>query len=194
MAATVLAGCTKMTNSPGNSNGNSQPKIAIIGAGIAGLNAAYTLKKQGITSDLYEANTRAGGRIFTAQNILNPDLSTELGGEFIDSDHHDMRNLAAEFGFPLLNLYAHSELKLQQNLYYFNGVSYSDDDFISGISAYLPKINNDYDKLSDIIKYNSYSAVDKKFDNMNLEQYFDSINLHGWLRSLLLWHIWGNMD
>jgi len=35
--------------------------------------------------------------------------------EFIDSDHHDMRNLAAEFNLPLLNLYAHSELKLQQN-------------------------------------------------------------------------------
>lgn len=186
MAATVLASCTKMVKSPGSTNGNTQPKIAIVGAGIAGLNAAYTLKKQGISSTLYEASTRAGGRIFTAQNILNPDLSTELGGEFIDSDHTDMRNLAAEFGFPLINLYAHSELKLQQNLYYFNGVSYSDDDFINGISTYLPKINNDYDKLSDIIKYNSYSPADKKFDNMNLEEYFDSINLHGWLRELLL--------
>ncbi|HVX27086.1 MAG TPA: FAD-dependent oxidoreductase [Parafilimonas sp.] len=186
MAATVLAGCTKMVKSPGSGNGSIQPKIAIVGAGIAGLNAAYTLKKQGVSSTLYEANTRVGGRIFTAQNILNADLSTELGGEFIDSDHTDMRNLAAEFGFPLINLYAHSELKLKQNLYYFNGVSYSDDDFINGISPYLSKINNDYDKLSDIIKYNSYSAVDKKFDNMNLEEYLDSINLHGWLRELLL--------
>ncbi len=186
IASTVLASCAKMATPPRNSSGNGQPKIAIIGAGIAGLNAAYTLKKQGVNSDLYEANTRAGGRIFTAQNVLNPELSTELGGEFIDSDHRDMRNLAAEFGFPLLNLYAHSELKMQQNLYYFNGVSYSDNDFITGVSTYLPKIDNDYNKLSDIIKYNSYSAIDKKFDNMNLEQYFDSIGLHGWLRSLLL--------
>jgi monoamine oxidase len=186
MATTVLAGCTKMAKSPGGSSGNTQPTIAIVGAGIAGLNAAYTLKKQGVVSTIYEASTRTGGRIFTAQNILNPDLSTELGGEFIDSDHTDMRKLAAEFGFPLINLYAHSELKLQQNLYYFNDVSYSDDDFINGISAYLPKINRDYDKLSDIIKYNSYSAVDKKFDNMNLEEYFNSIGLHGWLRELLL--------
>ncbi len=185
-AATVLASCTKMVKSSGNTNENNQPRIAIVGAGIAGLNAAYTLKKEGFSSTLYEASARAGGRIFTAQNILNPDLSTELGGEFIDSNHTDMRNLAAEFGFPLINLYAHSELKLQQNLYYFNGVSYSDDDFINGIAAYMPKINNDYDKLSDIIKYNSYSAVDKKFDNMNIEQYFDSIGLHGWLRELLL--------
>ncbi len=186
LATTVLASCNKMVKTPDNNSNGSQPNIAIIGAGIAGLNAAYTLKKQGISSNLYDANTRAGGRIFTAQNILNSDLSTELGGEFIDSNHTDMRNLAASFGFPLLNLYAHSELKLQQNLYFFNGVGYNDNDFVNGISNYLPKINSDYDKLSDIIKYNSYSAVDKKFDNINLEEYFDSINLHGWLRNVLL--------
>lgn len=184
-AATLLASCTKMVSSKPN-NPSSQPTIAIVGAGIAGLHAAHILKKQNITATLYDANSRAGGRIFTAQNILNSDISTELGGEFIDSDHHDMRNLAAEFGFPLLNLYAHSELKLKQNLYYFNGIIYSDNDFINEISAYLPRINKDINSLSDVIKYNSYSPVDKKFDNMNLEQYFDSINLHGWLRSLLL--------
>src|SRR5260221_1980747 len=67
LAATMLAGCHKFITAPKG----SQPNIAIIGAGIAGLNAAYTLKKSGIVSTLYEASTRAGGRIFTAQNILN---------------------------------------------------------------------------------------------------------------------------
>lgn len=183
-AATLLAGCTKTVSS--TPNNSTQPTIAIVGAGIAGLHAAHILKKQNVSATLYDANSRVGGRIFTAQNILNTDISTELGGEFIDSDHADMRKLAAEFGFPLLNLYAHSELKLQQNLYFFNGISYSDNDFINEISAYLPRINKDVNSLSDVIKYNSYSPVDKKFDNMNLEEYFDSINLHGWLRSLLL--------
>ncbi len=183
LAATV-AGCTKHVDDyhpPKN-----KPEIAIIGAGIAGLNAAYTLKKAGITSTVYDANTRAGGRIFTAHNVLHEGLSTELGGEFIDSDHNDMKNLAAEFGFPLLNLYAHSELQLQQNLYNYKGVNYTDVDFLNDITAYLPAISRDSNSLSDIVKYNSYSPDDKKFDSMNIEQYFDYINLHGWLRSILL--------
>lgn len=185
VAATVLAGCSKTDDYIPPEN-NSKPEIAIIGAGIAGLNAAYNLKKAGVESKLYDANTRTGGRIFTAHNILHEGLSTELGGEFIDSDHHDMRSLAAEFGFPLLNLYTHSELKLQQNLYNYKSINYSDKNFIDEISYYLHFINRDANSLSDIITYKSYSPTDKKFDSMNLEEYFDSINLHGWLRSILL--------
>ncbi len=182
--AAAVAGCSKSGDDyhPPKSN----PSIAIIGAGIAGLNAAYTLKKAGVASTIYEASKRAGGRIFTAQNILHEGLSTELGGEFIDSDHYDMKKLAAEFGFSLLNLYADSELQLQQNLYNYKGVNYTDKDFLNDISAYMPLINRDANSLSDIIKYNSYSPDDRKFDSMNLEEYFDSINLHGWLRSILL--------
>ena len=185
LAATILAGCSKTDNyTPPPTN--TQPSIAIIGAGIAGLNAAHILKKAGVASTLYDSNKRTGGRIFTAQNVLNDGLSTELGGEFIDSNHHDMKNLAAEFGLPLMDLFTHSELKLQQNLYNYNGVNYSDNNFIDDIAYYLPFINRDADGLSDLIKYSSYSAYDKKFDSMNLEEYFDSIHLHGWLRSILL--------
>ncbi|MEP6684718.1 MAG: NAD(P)/FAD-dependent oxidoreductase [Parafilimonas sp.] len=184
VAATILASCNKMINSPDSSK--NQPSIAIIGAGIAGLNAAHTLKKSGIASTIYEASPRTGGRIFTAQNILNPGLSTELGGEFIDSNHHDMKMLAAEFNLPLLNLYAPSELKLQQNLYHFNGTNYSDADFLNAIADYMPRFTQDANSLSDVIKYNSFSPSDKKFDEMSIEEYFDSINLTGWIRNILL--------
>lgn len=39
--------------------------IAVIGAGIAGLTAAYYLKKQGYTVTVYEASNRVGGRMTT---------------------------------------------------------------------------------------------------------------------------------
>ena len=187
LAATVLAGCSKSDyyNPPAPGN-KPQPSIAIIGGGIAGLNAAHVLQKSGIKSTIYEANSRTGGRIFTAHNVVNEGLNTELGGEFIDSDHDDIRNLAKEFGLPLLNLYAPSELKLEQNLYNHKGINYTDKDFLSAVADYLPAITNDANSLSDVIKYNSYSATDKKFDSLNLDEYFDSINLHGWLRNILM--------
>ncbi len=192
VAATALAGCTKLvddvtTGSSDISNAvSAKPSIAIVGAGIAGLNAAFNLKNAGISSTLYDANTRAGGRMFTAQNILNPGLSTELGGEFIDTGHYEMRALAKYFQLPLIDVYSPSELELTQNIYYFNGIAYTDKDFLQAITYYLPAINKDANSLSWVIKYNSYSPVDAKFDNMNIVQYFDSINLTGWLRELLI--------
>jgi NAD(P)-binding Rossmann-like domain len=41
----------------------SSPEIAVIGGGIAGLNAAFQLQKAGYTATVYEARLRVGGRM-----------------------------------------------------------------------------------------------------------------------------------
>ncbi len=41
---------------------SQQCRIAIVGAGISGLSAAYTLKKAGLSADVYEATDHVGGR------------------------------------------------------------------------------------------------------------------------------------
>lgn len=56
--------------------------VIIIGAGAAGLMAAYELSKAGKQVTVLEARGRIGGRIYT----LNDDLHTELGAEFIHGD------------------------------------------------------------------------------------------------------------
>ena len=48
------------------------PRIAIIGAGVAGLNAAYKLQKAGITAKVFEGANRTGGRMFTATDLGKP--------------------------------------------------------------------------------------------------------------------------
>ena len=45
--------------------GGTSARVAIIGAGLAGLTCAYRLKQTGITATVYEANTRLGGRCWT---------------------------------------------------------------------------------------------------------------------------------
>ena len=37
-------------------------RVAVVGAGLAGLTCAYRLKRSGIIATVYEANTRLGGR------------------------------------------------------------------------------------------------------------------------------------
>ncbi len=44
---------------------SGQPKVAIIGAGVAGLSAAHFLQKYGVSSVVFEASSRIGGRVFT---------------------------------------------------------------------------------------------------------------------------------
>jgi monoamine oxidase len=43
--------------------GASSPRIVIVGAGIAGLNAALTLQDAGYPTVIYEASGRLGGRM-----------------------------------------------------------------------------------------------------------------------------------
>ena len=49
---------------------DNKPVIAIVGGGIAGLNACYQLQKKGIKSSLFEASRRAGGRMLSMQDII----------------------------------------------------------------------------------------------------------------------------
>jgi monoamine oxidase len=81
--------------------GPGQPRIAIVGAGLAGLTCAFRLYQQGIASTVFEAHdSRVGGRCWTARGFVDGETA-EHGGEFIDSAHHRIRSLAAELGLTL---------------------------------------------------------------------------------------------
>jgi monoamine oxidase len=42
---------------------NSEMKVAIVGAGVAGLVAAIELEKAGIAATIYESTDKVGGRV-----------------------------------------------------------------------------------------------------------------------------------
>lgn len=70
--------------------------VAVVGGGLAGLTAAYRLKKAGVNATLFEASNRVGGRVWSTTGQIGTGLVTELGGEFINSDHNDMHDLVTE--------------------------------------------------------------------------------------------------
>ncbi|MFT3866197.1 MAG: FAD-dependent oxidoreductase [Solirubrobacterales bacterium] len=82
------------------------PRIAIVGAGLAGLTCAYRLHQRGIAATVYEAHgERVGGRCWTAREFA-AGQTAEHGGEFIDTAHHRIRALATELGLTLDDLEA----------------------------------------------------------------------------------------
>ena len=61
--------------------------ILILGAGIAGLIAAYELRKRGHRVRIYEASDRVGGRILTKRFREDESLYGELGAMRIPKEH-----------------------------------------------------------------------------------------------------------
>ena len=62
--------------------GNDNPKVIVIGAGVAGLAAAARLAESGVSVTILEARDRIGGRILTYRDPASP-IPIELGAEFI---------------------------------------------------------------------------------------------------------------
>jgi monoamine oxidase len=82
------------------------PRIVIVGAGLAGLGCAYRLwRSHGLRSEIYEYNAeRIGGRVDTLRGFFDAGQYSEQHGEFISSEHTQMRKLAASFGLRLDNV------------------------------------------------------------------------------------------
>src|ERR1039458_4524217 len=104
--------------------GSRQPRIAIVGAGISGLQCALTLADKGLHADVYEASGRIGGRMFSNnQGYWSDGQVSEWCGELIDSGHQTIQDLAARFGLVLDDLLA-AEPDQSEDTYYFTGHYY----------------------------------------------------------------------
>ena len=159
-------------------------KIAIIGGGIAGLNAAHYLNKAGFKPTIYEAAKRTGGRIMSATGLLAEGITTELGGEFIDSSHRDMLDLCKEFDLGLLDMQGPGEVKMNlvKHDFYFDNHRITEKSLIEAIKPYLPIIKKDADLVaSQNYKNPTLIALDK----LSLDEYLQKIGISGWLYELI---------
>lgn len=88
--------------------------VLILGAGIAGLTAAYKLSQKGFKVIVLEARNRIGGRIFTHSFAETPDLYVELGAEWIGESHKNLRKLCEELNIDIIKHQYNIDLLLQE--------------------------------------------------------------------------------
>jgi monoamine oxidase len=72
----------------------------VIGAGFAGLAAAFKLKNAGWNVTVLEARNRIGGRVFS-HKFAGTDLICELGAEWVGESHERIKALCSDFNIPL---------------------------------------------------------------------------------------------
>jgi monoamine oxidase len=144
-------------------------KVAIVGAGLAGLACADELKRQGISATVYEANTRVGGRCFSLNGTF-PGQVAERGGEFIDTLHKTMLGYAREFNLPLEDV----NKQPGETFYFFNGQKYSEASVVQEFRAFVTAMREDLGSLSKQPTAESFTERDQQLDRTTLQAYLDS--------------------
>lgn len=80
---------------------NRKKTCVVIGAGFAGLAAAFKLKNAGWNVTILEARTRFGGRVFSHRMAENTNLICELGAEWVGEHHERIMSLCKDFKLDL---------------------------------------------------------------------------------------------
>lgn len=155
----------------------SNSRIGIVGAGLAGLTAAFYLKERGIDATIFEASKRPGGRIVSKKRFGDGQLVTEVGAEFIDTAHRDLLFLIRRLGLDASLLDMATDVFGEKEVAYIEGRHYRNRDIVNELNAFYPEIV----KIKKRIKRGDYLA----YDNMSLAEYLDSIQLSPWLKKLI---------
>uniref|UniRef100_A0A803MZB1 Protoporphyrinogen oxidase n=1 Tax=Chenopodium quinoa TaxID=63459 RepID=A0A803MZB1_CHEQI len=98
----------------GNVSERNQPssakRVAVVGAGVSGLAAAYKLKSNGLNVTLYEADSRAGGKLKT---VVKDGLIWDEGANTMTESEEEVTSL-----FDDLKLREKLQLPISQNKRY----------------------------------------------------------------------------
>ncbi len=152
-------------------------RVAIVGAGLAGLACATRLLTKDIGVTIYEANKRVGGRTFTDRTSF-PGRTVDLGGEFIDSWHDQLRGLVTALGLELEDTW--EDDSVSETLAYVHGDILTEDELEvfeqrmkQQVSAALA--SHPFDPAD--VTYKKSDAFDRAIDAMSAAEWLDRAGL-----------------
>jgi monoamine oxidase len=145
-------------------------RVAVVGAGLAGLSAARELRKAGLAADVYEGSTRIGGRCFTARGIFGDGQVAEHGGEFIDTGHKAIRDLARDLGLTLDDVLKATPPNTR-SLYIIDGKPYSLADATRDWQPVYPVLQAQNTAIGEDYDYKSANAEARRFDAMTISEW-----------------------
>src|SRR5256884_2909185 len=160
---------------------SAPPRIAIIGGGIAGLNAALTLQDAGIASTVYEASNRVGGRMHADWPLTNlkgtstwkNDQPSEHCGELIDSGHKTILKLANRFNLPTVDLLGAEPIQSSET-YYFFGQYYPRAQAIADFKPVYSAVHKDMSAAGYPTTYQTHTDAGVALDQMSVYDWIES--------------------
>jgi monoamine oxidase len=159
-----------------------EANVVIVGAGLGGLSCAYRLMRHGIASTVYESRDRVGGRCWTIR-VFDNEQTAEHGGQYIDSRHRQIRNLARELDVPLVDTFAQSFPTGEGDYFWFDGAFRTRDEIFADFPLVLDRLKKDYQEAGRYF-YDQAKPDAIAFDRMTVDEWLDE-NVPGGLTSLL---------
>ncbi|MEO8971697.1 MAG: NAD(P)/FAD-dependent oxidoreductase [Ktedonobacteraceae bacterium] len=152
------------------------PHIAIVGAGIAGLNAALTLQDAGLSCILYEASNRVGGRMHSDTTTWADGMVSDWCGEFIDGDHDTLHHLIKRFGLKTVDLGRGRADQAQSVMYFFNRY-YGAEELAGDFQALAPILRQQVQDAGFPTTYTHFTGTGYRLDHLSvydwIEQYVE---------------------
>lgn len=144
---------------------DKRSRIAIVGAGLAGLTALDRLVAAGFDATIYEARGRIGGRVLTSNDRPEAGLYVEDGAHLVNTNHADILALAKRFDIGLIDRGA----MVTREVFVVDGKAVTEAELIDEFRPLAGRIAEDA------------AAVDKDFDTfgarldrMSVRQYLDA--------------------
>lgn len=178
-AGLVLSTGVSLGQRPKAKNDADGPRVAILGGGMAGLAALHYLRNAGVNATVYEAANRLGGRMMTASELIGPGTYTDLGGEFVNSDHEDVLKLVSDYGLELNDTFAESEAGLIREGFYFDNRLIGMEELVEACRPYVELIARDTQRLED-----EEDTAYPELDALSAAAYLDKLGMNGWVRQL----------
>jgi monoamine oxidase len=157
----------------------TQPRIAIVGGGIAGLCAALRLADKGVASTIYEAHpTRLGGRMHSASPLVAggddyfQGQVAEYCGELIDTNHKTILQLAQRFKLPVVDLLA-AEPNGSTETYWFLGGYYSYDQASKDFQPVHRTLQDQVQQASYPTLWSSYTQAGWDLDHLSVYDWIE---------------------
>jgi monoamine oxidase len=101
LAAVTAAPLASLANAPDAAAGRRGRRVVVLGAGLAGLGAAYNLMRHGYDVTVLEAQGRPGGRVQTERAGFRNGGHAELGAIRIFDSHEYTLRYVKEFGLAV---------------------------------------------------------------------------------------------
>ena len=150
----------------------SADRVGIVGAGIAGLHAALTLQDAGVAATVFEASDRVGGRMHSNTTTWADGQTSEWCGELIDTAHTLIRQLAARFSLPLVDVLAAQDPAAEPAFFlrgrYYTGAD-ADHDFAPVYQVILKQVAD----IGPVARYDRSNAAAQFFDHMSVAEWID---------------------